>query len=415
MAKSIFCTATLVCLALGLTACGTPIDGPPGEAVYRSAAVHVRDDKDQSLPYCLVSLTPRIGELLAKRQPRLAGQFNDRRGPNPLQIGIGDLIRVTLFESSAGGLFFPLEGGARTGNFLVIPDQNVDGKGDISIPYAGQIQARGRTPVQVQEAIVNALKSRAIEPQAVVTVVQQRDALISVVGEVGSAIRFPASATGERVLDAITRAGGLRGPGQESWVLLERGGKIAVAPFSALIEEPANNIYVRAHDMLYVYREPQTYLAFGAVTRQGQIPFDTWRLSLAEAIAKAGGLLDDRAEPGWVFLFRAEHRDFAAQLDPKCLVKDGTYVPVVYEVNLRDPATYFLATALWMRNKDVVFVSNARTVEKTKLMTYVRAINSTIQEPLQTAVTAYTLKGLIQGTTSSTAVIVGGTTPTPTP
>jgi polysaccharide export outer membrane protein len=413
MAKSILFTATLVCLALGLTACGTPIDGPPGEAVYRSAAIHVRDDKDQSLPYCLVSLTPSIGELLAKRQPRLAGQFSDRRGPNPLQIGIGDLIRVTLFESSAGGLFFPLEGGARTGNFLVIPDQNVDGKGDISIPYAGQIQARGRTPAQVQEAIVNALKNRAIEPQAVVTVVQQRDSLISVVGEVGSSVRFPASATGERVLDAIARAGGLRGPGQESWVLLERGGKIAVTPFSALIEEPANNIYVRAHDTLYVYREPQTYLAFGAVTRQGQIPFDAWHLSLAEAIAKAGGLLDDRAEPGWVFLFRAEHRDFAAQLDPKCVVRDGRYIPVIYEVNLRDPATYFLATALSMRNKDVVFVSNARTVEKTKLMTYIRTINSTIQEPLQTAVTAYTLKGLIQGTTSSTAVIVGGTTPTP--
>ena len=113
------------------------------------------------------------------------------------QYAHGDLIRVTLFESSAGGLFFQLEGGARSGNFLVIPDQNVDGKGDISIPYAGQIRARGRTPVQVQEAIVNALKNRALEPQAVVTVVQQHDALISVVGEVGSAIRFPPSATGE--------------------------------------------------------------------------------------------------------------------------------------------------------------------------------------------------------------------------
>ena len=414
MMKSILCTATVVCLAFGQTACGTPIDGPRAEAVYLSAATHIRDDRDQSLPYCLVSLTSRIGDLLAKNQPRLAGHFNDRRGPNPMRIGIGDLIRVTLFESSAGGLFFPLEGGARTGNFLVIPDQNVDGKGDISIPYAGQIRARGRTPVQVQEAIVNALKNRALEPQAVVTVVQQHDALISVVGEVGSAIRFPPSATGERVLDAITRAGGLRGAGQESWVLLERGGKTAVTPVSALIEEPANNIYVRAHDTLYVYREPQTYLAFGAVARQGQIAFDAWRLSLAEAIAKAGGLLDDRAEPGWVFLFRAEHRDFAAQLDPKCLVGDGTYIPVVYEVNLRDPATYFLATALSMRNKDVVFVSNARTVEKTKFMTYVRTINSTIQEPLQTAISAYTLKGLIQGKSSSTAVIVGGTTaPTP--
>ena len=197
-------------------------------------------------------------------------------------------------------------------------------------------------------------------------------------------------------------------------MILERDGKIAATPFGALIHEPANNIFVRAHDTLYVYREPQTFLAFGAVTRQGQIPFDAWRLSLAEGIAKAGGLLDERAEPGWVFLFRAEHRDFAAQLDPKCPVGEGNFIPVVYEINLRDPATYFLTTELQLRNKDVVFVSNSRTVESAKVMTYIRAINSTVQGPIETAISGYTLKGIIQGSSSGSSVIIGGTTP-PTP
>jgi len=411
MAHPYILRVAALCLMLPLAACGLPIDGPKGEAVYLQAAAHIDEPEvDKNLPYCLVSLTPRVSSLLAANQPRLAGRFPDRRGPTTVRIGVGDVIRVTLFEAAAGGLFFPAEGGSRTGNFLVIPDQNVDDRGNITVPYAGQIKAKGRTPVEVQDSIVAALKNRALDPQAVVTVVEQRDALISVMGEVESANRFQASAAGERVLDAIARAGGLKGPGQESWVMLERGGKVAVSPFSAIIQEPANNIYVRAHDTIYVYREPQTFVAFGAVTTQGQIPFDTWRMSLAEAIGKAGGLLDNRAEPAWVFLFRAETASFANELDHKCVVSGGRYIPVIYEVNLRDPATYFLATQMPMRNKDLIYVSNSRAIEKIKFMDYVRTINATIQDPINTGIAGYTLKSLINGGTSGAAVIVSGST-----
>jgi polysaccharide export outer membrane protein len=413
-------TTWLYRVAFGLTllsvsACGIPLSGPRGESVELQAASHVSERDVKPLPYCLVSLSPRVASLLAHNQPRLAGRFTDRRGPSVVNIGVGDLIRVTLFESAAGGLFFPLEGGSRTGNFLVIPDQHVDNQGNITVPYAGAVRARGRTPAQVQDAIVAALSSRALEPQAVVTVVDRRDALISVVGEVSTSVRFPASISGERMLDAIARAGGLRGPGQESWVILERGGRVAVSPFEALIHEPHNNIYVRAHDTIYVYREPQTFLAFGAVTTQGQIPFITWRMSLGEALGRAGGLLDARAEPSWVFLFRPEVREFAEKLDPKCAVGDGRFVPVVYQADLRDPATFFLVSNTPMRNKDILYVSNARTVEHTKLMNYIRAINATVQDPIQTAIAGYTLKGLVKGTSDASVIVTTSTTPAPGP
>ena len=398
---------------LALAGCGMPTSGPRGDAVEWRAAVRV--SSPERLPYCLVSVTPRVADIVARSQYRLAGQFSDRRGPTTVQIGAGDVISVTLFEAAAGGLFFPLEGGLRNGNFLTLPNQIVDDQGSITVPYAGAIRAKGRTAQQIQTAIVDSLKGRALEPQAVVTVVERRNAMVSVLGEVGTAMRFPANVSGDRVLDAIARAGGLKGPGQDSWVLLERRGKIAVAPFEALTHETGNNIYVQPQDTVYVYREPQTFLAIGAAGKQGQIPFDAWRLTLAEALAKAGGLLDERAEPGWVFLYRAERRQVAQQLDNSCGVNDGPYVPVIYEIDLRDPSTLFLASHLPMRNKDIIYVSNARSVETAKFMQHVRLLNQTIQDPIQTAIGAYILKAQIAGQSVGGVVITGSPVTTGTP
>src|SRR5262249_21266378 len=155
---------------------------------------------------------------------------------------------------------------------------------NITVPYGGAIRALGKTPVEVQQGIVDALKNRAIEPQAVVALVDQRTSLISVLGEVNAAGRFPASPSGERVLDAITRAGGPKTQGYDTWVTLERAGYRATVPFGALVYEPSNNIYVQPNDTIYLYNQPQTFVAFGASGVQGQFRFDAWRISLAEAI-----------------------------------------------------------------------------------------------------------------------------------
>ena len=112
-----------------------------------------------SLSYALVSLTPEVERTLGAAEPRIAGQFTDRRGPSDIRFGIGDVASVTIFESAAGGLFIPLEAGTRPGNFITLPNQSVDSNGNISIPYAGSIHAAGRTAVEIQKAIIDALKS----------------------------------------------------------------------------------------------------------------------------------------------------------------------------------------------------------------------------------------------------------------
>jgi polysaccharide biosynthesis/export protein len=388
--------------SLWLGGCGLmPANGP------ESWDIKTGQRDPQSLPYVLVRVTPEVTGVLSKLVPRLT-QFAEERRPRDIRLGVGDLVSVTIFEAQTGGLFIPSEAGARPGNFVAIPNQAVDANGNISVPYAGNIRAKGRTTVEVQQAIVDALKNRAIEPQAVVSVVDQRTSLITVLTE-GAARRIPASAAPERVLDVIARAGGTGGPGADMWVVLERNGRRAVAPFGALIYEQPNNVFVHADDTLYLYREPQTFLAFGALGAQQQIPFGTWHISLAEAVAKAGGLVDGAADPASVFLYRGETRETAKELGVDCTPFTGPLVPVIYNINLRDPAGYFLATNFEMRNKDMIYVSNSISVEATKAMTYFNTINSTIQAPITTAITAYSLKGLIQGTgTATTAIITGG-------
>jgi polysaccharide export outer membrane protein len=382
-----------------LGGCGVfPTSGPA--AIDVLTAQH----NERSIPYALVQLTPKVSFVLGKSVPRLTA-FAEQRRPQDIRFGIGDVVSVTIFEASSGGLFIPAEAGVRPGNFIAIPNQAVDVNGNISIPYAGTIRARGRTPVEVQDAIVDALKNRAIEPQAIVSLAEQKTSLITVLGDVGSQ-RIKASASPERILDVIARAGGPTAPGQDVWVLLERNGKRALAPFGALIYEPVNNIYIHAEDTIYLYHEPQTFLTFGALGSQQQIPFGAWRISLAEAISKAGGLKDDAADPALIFLYRGETRDVAQAMGVDCSQFQGPIIPIIYSINLRDPSGYFLATSFEMRNKDVIYVSNSLSVETTKFMTYISTINQTINDPITTATNIYALKNIISGN-AATAVITG--------
>jgi polysaccharide export outer membrane protein len=79
------------------------------------------------------------------------------RPPPQITLGIGDVVSVTIFEAEPGGLFVPSEPATRPGNFVTLPSQVVDTNGNITVPYAGTIRARGRTPAEVQEAINEAL------------------------------------------------------------------------------------------------------------------------------------------------------------------------------------------------------------------------------------------------------------------
>lgn len=360
------------------------------------------------LPYAAVKLTPEVVNVLGHYTPRLSSAFTDKTPPRAFRFGIGDIVSVTIFEAAAGGLFTS-ENGVHAGNFVTLPNQAVDENGNITVPYADSIRAKGRTPSEIEKEIVNRLKSRALEPQVVVALAEQHTSLISVLGDVHAAGRFPASPSGERILDAIARAGGPNSQGYDVWVSLERNGHRASVPFGALMYEPSNNIYVLPNDVIYLFSMPQTFVAFGAGGTQGQFKFDAWRISLAEAIAKQNGLNDALADPSSVFIYRGETREVARAIGVDVSQFQGPIIPIVYIVNLRDPSGYFLAQTFEMRNKDVIYTSNADAVETTKFLTFIRTVLATVNDPVLYATNGFALAAAVNGTSATTVI----TTPTP--
>jgi polysaccharide biosynthesis/export protein len=377
--------------------CGTQLlsDAGPNALAVKSGATW------NGPPYGLVKFSPEVVNILDEYGPRtLSAFFGDHRPPPKIKFGIGDVVAVTIFEAAAGGLYIPAEAGVRPGNFVTLPIQPIDSKGLISVPYAGRVQAAGKTPLQVEQEIIAKIKDRAIEPQVVVSLVTQNTSLITVLGEVNNSTtasptgRIPAQPAGERMLDVITRAGGLKDQGQDTWVVLERHGHRAAVPFGSLIYEPGNNIWAWPDDTIYLYKEPQTYIAFGASGQQGNFQFSSgnqssaWRMTLAEAVAAAGGLIDIQADPGSVFLYRREPRELAELLGVDCSKMDGPTVPIVYSVSFSDPAGYFLATRVQMHNKDVIFAANAQAVEITKFAAFFNALMSVPLTAGNVAITA---------------------------
>jgi polysaccharide biosynthesis/export protein len=300
--------------------------------------------------------------------------------PNPT-IGIGDTISVSIWEAAGGGLFgaVPTEtvsGGAQK---VTIPDQVVARDGGISVPFADRVPAAGRTPLEVQRAIEQRLAEKTIEPQAIVTVTKSVTNTATVSGEVVNGARVALSVGGDRLLDLIAAAGGAKAPLYETFVRLSREGVTVTIPMERLVSDPAENIYAWPGDVLTLVRLPQTFSVFGAAGQDSQVSFNASEMTVAEALAKAGGLEDARADPAGVFLFRFEPAAVVGALKaPVLAIGPGGSSPIVYRFDLSDANSYFLAQRFPIEDKDVIYVAGARLNELQKFFTLLNTLTGPV-------------------------------------
>ncbi|WP_181699015.1 polysaccharide biosynthesis/export family protein [Chthonobacter albigriseus] len=374
-------------LAALLTVAGCsalPRSGPDGGAVESSAVARLGNPGGKTgIDYVLVDVNKSLMNYVLAAPSPASATFGMRGGGSPeLPLGVGDVVSVAVFEAGAGGLFIPADAGSRPGNFITLPNQRIDKSGTLTVPYAGRIQATGRTVDAVQRDIENALANRAIEPQVLVTVLQSRSAEVSVLGDVNSPAKLELNPNGERILDVISRAGGLATPGVETYVTLQRGGRQSTVLFDDIVANPRENVYVVPGDTVYINRERRTYLAFGATGLSGRFDFAEANLTLGDALGKAGGLLDERADPTYVLVYRQVSKAELAKVGADVTRFTEDTVPVVFRANLRDPSAFFAVQQFPMQDKDILFVSNAKSVEITKFLSVVNTITSGTAGPI---------------------------------
>jgi polysaccharide export outer membrane protein len=342
------------------------------------------------VPYVLVNVTQAVADLLSNTQDKpLAVAFGSARKASSSQIGVGDVVTVSIWEASENGLF---SSGARGAGGTQIPEQPVSDRGMIVVPYAGAVQAAGRTPQEVKAVIEKALAGMAVEPQVLVNVVKNNSNAVTVTGEVASSGRIPLTGSGDRLMDVIAVAGGPRIESHQLAVQITRGMRTETIPMEKLISDPRENIYVQPNDVITLIRQPRSFTVFGAAMANASIQFDESQLYLNQALAKVGGLNDDRANAKGVFVYRREPIAEVRKLVPTArpMHADGT-VNVIYQVDLKDPSGFFVLKSFKVANGDLVYIANASLAEVRKFSTL---IGTTVSPVVQGASVANSVGNL---------------------
>lgn len=300
-------------------------------------------------------------------------------------VGPGDILQVTLFE--IGVSLFGTQG-PTTGFQGAVNDPSaraqtltglvVEQNGTIRLPYIGRITVAGRTPDEIQRLIVSALRGKSQAPQALVTVTRDMTNTVVVSGAAARPGRVQLTLVRERLLDAIAGSGGTglssaEGP-QSTLVQFTRGGRTAEAYLQDIIAGSDADLVLIPGDRINLIKRPLSYLVFGAAGRVSQIPFDTNAVSLAEAVARAGGPDDSRADPTAVFLFRDTGTSAKTAANGSAPAGGPAPAPTIYRLNMTKPSSYFLAQRFVMRDKDVIYIANARINQTRKLVEIVNLL-----------------------------------------
>ncbi|MFX1766407.1 polysaccharide export protein [Paraburkholderia sp. A1RI-2L] len=372
--RLIFRPAALLVAAFALSACGiVPSSGPTKSQVEERSSDSPRIEGIQ-----IVDLDEHVVQTLLreKKQTDFATIFGNTQA-TAQTLGAGDLLEISVWEAPPATLFGSagLQPDAASGmsgsRATVLPAQIVDSDGMIDVPFAGRLRAMGRTVNEFSRDIAQRLKGKANQPQVVVRMVKSANSYATVVGDVTSSTRVELTAGRERLLDALASAGGVRQQVDKTTIQLTRSGTVQSLPLQTIIRDPRQNIALAPRDVVTALFQPYSFNVLGASGKNDEISFEAQGITLSQALARAGGLNDARANPQGIFIFRLEKANALPwKSQPVHMTADGR-VPVIYRLDLKDPGSFFVSQEFLMRNQDTMYVSNAPVAELQKFMNLV--------------------------------------------
>lgn len=317
----------------------------------------------------------------AMQRALLPWMIGDAAGVNDT-IRPGDRVIVSVYETGyalfaggigdggggerSGGGMAPAgtSGSTRTFPPILVPDD-----GFLRFPYVGAFSVAGMQAADVARTLEQRLRGKSQFAQVMVTVEPGPLRAVVVAGDVTRAGRLVLTPARERLLDAIALSGGPVARKADTVVRLTRGAASGEVRLDAITPTSPENVVLAPGDRVELTRAIRSLTVLGAARSVAEIPFDSAHLTLSEALARAGGALDEKADARGVFIFRYERGE-----------QDGAVVakPVVYRMNLLDPASYFAAQRFEMREKDVMLISNAQNNQLGKFIQMLNLVTAPI-------------------------------------
>jgi polysaccharide biosynthesis/export protein len=301
----------------------------------------------------------QLGANSGTAMPRPA-VFRGTDEPWQYLVGPQDVLRITVFEHPE------LTNPSGTANELSGRVVNSDGK--VFFPYIGPVQAAGRTVQEIRQTIQEGLTRVIKNPQVDVSVLQFRSQRVVVAGEVRTPGTQPITDVPPTLSEIISAAGGVGPEADLSSVTVTRGGTSARVDLYAYFYggDSRQNLRLLPGDVVHVPdRRFNKVFVLGEVGRPNSIVMPRGRLTLAEALADAGGVNPFSANAGQIYVIR-----------------DGGQKAQIYHLNASSPDALVLADRFDLRQRDVVFVDAAPVVRWARVVNNILPTADFLRESL---------------------------------
>jgi polysaccharide export outer membrane protein len=319
-------------------------------------------------------------QLLSQRALRLFSETLGSTRITSRAVGPGDMLEVSIWEAAPATLFgiapmnSSVSGAIPTTHATTLPEQPVDDGGFIYVPFAGRVPAAGKTLQAIEADIVERLAKKANQPEVLVRMTRNMSSNATVVGEVNVSTRVSLIPGNERLLDALAAAAGVRQPVNKMTIQVTRAENVYSLPLETIIRDPRQNVPLQPGDVVTALFQPYSFTALGATGKNEEVNFETQGITLAQALARSGGLIDSRSNARGVFIFRFEPKTALTWPHQPVMTTAEDMVPTVFRIDMTDPRSLFLIQSFPMENKDILYVSNAPITEVQKFLNVVFSV-----------------------------------------
>ena len=340
--------AVVVMSGILLSGCNSLSGSGPYMGDIRASA------ENNSLPYSLIVLGPESLSpfTTAGRDSHKARYPVTKPSLQDLNLLPGDQIRIVIADSSIeGSLFAPMSTGGS-----IFDNVRLDSVGRISLPYIGIVDASGLTPFKLESELRRRAAKFASDPQARVELTSEFSRSVLVAGAVKSPGRLSVLNKSLTLLDAISLAGGPNIEPHLVTVIVRTGSRTQRINYQDVLS--GDNFVLEPNAEVILERARKRFVAMGAVASPGLHDLPSSDSSLLEALGAVGGLNERAADPRGVFIFRAATSDDKDQ--PRAQV---------FQLDMRNPASIFIAKKFIILPEDAIYVTNAAVYEWQKIIT----------------------------------------------